>query len=315
MPGLYLFSKSHLRSRAVLSGPPWVRPLPYWPLLALVLFAAGVAVGPVSAQTVGAQAPGSQLRPAGRDWVSVGRMDVAGRGFCTVTLVAPDRALTAAHCVMDVQSGRPHPLADLSVRLGYRDDRAVVTRGVREVFMSASVPAGGSGGNRIQQVTDDLAILVLDQPVRPAQISPVALSSGSADEGQVLTVVSYAQNRAEAAALQDDCILIARRADGAIVLDCSVDHGASGAPVMEMRGGEPRIVAVISARAEMQLAGFPNATVALAAPVDSGAGRALLWGLTSRAEGLPGSGTTGVRVRRPGADTSEQGGGARFVRP
>jgi protease YdgD len=309
-----LVSKSVPGSRALRSWLVRARPILSCPVIVLTLVAAGVPTSPVSAQTDRALTTGSHLRPAGRDWLAVGRMDVAGRGFCTVTLIAQDRALTAAHCVMDTRSGRAHPLADLSVRLGYRDDRSVVTRDVRQVLMAPGA-RGGTSGARLQRVADDLAILVLDQAVRPAQISPVALSSASAEEGQVLTVVSYAQNRAEAAALQDDCILIARRADGAIVLDCSVDHGASGAPVMEMRGGEPRIVAVISARAEMQLAGFPNARVALAAPVDSGAGRALLWGLTSRAEGLPGAGTTGVRVRRPGADTSEQGGGARFVRP
>jgi protease YdgD len=319
---------------------PAPRPLVLSALSGLVLALAAAPMLPLWAQSrvsvpgaaggPGAGALPGALVPAGRDWLAVGRMDIARRGFCTVTLIAQDRALTAAHCLVDGVTGRPHPLGDLQVRLGYRNDRAAATRGVVEVLTprrsggaggdGAGGGAGGGGARPVdgdlQQIADDLAILMLDQSVRMAQLTPLAVSGGQAGDGQVLSVVSYAQERSEAAALQDDCILIARRADGAMVLDCNVDHGSSGAPVMEMRGGEPRIVAVISARAEMQLDGFPNAIVALAAPVDGVAGRTLM----RAAAQMPGAqaqdaggGDQGVQIRRPGAEAP--GGGARFVRP
>lgn len=279
--------------------------------LAVVALAMGLTVWPALAQ-VPARA-GSALTAAGRDWLSVGRLDLVDGGFCTVTLIADDRALTAAHCLVDTRTGGLHAISDMTVRLGLREGRAEVVRGV-----TAALPVDPSAvtGMRAAEQTSalvarDLAVLVLDRAVRLAHVAPIALSPTGPEDAQSLTVVSYARGRSERAEVQGDCLLIGAQPDGALILDCVVDHGASGAPVMAAGGAGPRIVAVVSARGQLRRAGFPDAQVALAAPVTGSTAEAL-----ARALAVAAPPSAGVRVRRAGAaeGVAEAGGGARRVR-
>lgn len=302
-----------------------------WPLaglafgatLGLTLFGAGSVAAQVAGS--GPRGPGAELRPAGDGWRSVGRLDIGGQGFCTVTLIAPDRVLTAAHCLEDSRTGRAHSVGDLRVALGLRDNRAEITRGVRSFVTLAHAPdrAGQAGeAEPLARVPADLAVLELDDPVGARVLQPMAVSratggAGSTD-GQVLSVVSFAQGRSREAALQDDCILIQRQAGGSLMLDCNVDHGASGSPVIAMGVDGPRVVAVISARAEIDLEGFPRAAVALAAPLDSDQAQRMIQRipLANLGTGAPTGALTGaptVRIRRPEGASAETG--ARFVRP
>ena len=61
--------------------------------------------------------------------------------------------------------------------------------------------------------------------------------------------MSYAQDRADAPSLQRACTVMARQ-QGILVLSCDVDFGSSGAPVFSFSDGAPRIVSVVSAKAE-----------------------------------------------------------------
>jgi protease YdgD len=290
---------------------------------ALMILTCWIALQPADAQVrpfhpASAHGPGSlvQASVAGDHWLAVGRMDIARRGFCTVTLIAPDRVLTAAHCVTDRQTGRARPTGDFLVQLGFDNGQSVATRGVRDVLTARRASDAESATPPIQAVASDMAILVLDQPVSQVGLQPVSLSEEPASEGQLVSVVSYARGRSEAAALQDDCIVIMERADGAMVLDCDVDRGASGAPVMVRVEGEHRIVAVISARAEMQMSGFPDAPVALAAPLPGAAGRALMGASREFLVAGDGGGAAQVRIRRPETGPPDPNApGARFVRP
>ena len=42
------------------------------------------------------------------------------------------------------------------------------------------------------------------------------------------------------------------RQNGVLILSCNVDFGSSGAPVFTFEGGVPRIVSVVSAKAEVK---------------------------------------------------------------
>lgn len=291
------------------------------------------------------------LSMAGRGWMAVGRLDVAAtpghpQSFCTVTLIAEDRALTAAHCVVDRGTGRSLPASAMQVQLGFQNGRAEASRRVTRLQVARGVEAAlraDSDGSGLALIPLDLAVLELDSPVRLPQIrplSPAGLTGGDAmtggltgdlgDDptadtsgrlvdrmigGRMLSVVSYARGRSQTAGLQEDCQLVTPRHDGSLVLLCDVDNGASGAPVLLMAEGGPRIVAVVSAKAELQTAEGRPMQVALAASLTSHAARDLLQNASGpRHDSGVEHGAQGVRIRRPG--TADSGGsGARFVRP
>ncbi|MEH6580198.1 MAG: trypsin-like serine protease [Amphritea sp.] len=42
-------------------------------------------------------------------WQAIGRINLAGRGHCTGTLISPDTVLTSAHCLWNQRTGRWYP--------------------------------------------------------------------------------------------------------------------------------------------------------------------------------------------------------------
>src|SRR3546814_10597771 len=69
----------------------------------LLLFLAGLAAAPAAEPAAAAEVGGRVVvAPETGPWKAIGRLNVAGfriRRHCTATLVAPDLALTARHCV------------------------------------------------------------------------------------------------------------------------------------------------------------------------------------------------------------------------
>jgi protease YdgD len=95
---------------------------------------------------------------------------------------------------------------------------------------------------------NDIALLVLDRPIRGNGVTPF-VTAGKPRNGDPVSVVSYAVNREERPSFEDACKVLSRPAD-MIVISCSVDFGASGAPILSFADGQPRIVSVVSAKAE-----------------------------------------------------------------
>lgn len=183
-----------------------------------------------------------------RGWEAVGRLDLANRGFCTATLIADDLVLTAAHCLFDKATGRRIDTADINFLAGWRNGRAVAYRGVRRDVVHPDYVFSGTG--QVDRVEYDLALLRLDHPIRLPSITPF-LTHGPNTAFSKVGVVSYAKDRANVPSLQEVCPVLGRQ-PGMLVMGCSVDFGSSGAPVFVMDGGVPRIVSVVSAKAEMQ---------------------------------------------------------------
>jgi hypothetical protein len=70
--------------------------------------------------------------------------------------------------------------------------------------------------------------------------------------GDRVAVVSYARERSERPSLEDACRVLETRPDRVVVLDCSIDFGASGSPVFRLGPEGAQIVSVISALARSE---------------------------------------------------------------
>ncbi len=182
----------------------------------------------------------------GRGWDAVGRLDIGGTGFCTAALIAPDRVLTAAHCLFDRRTGERIDPAQLEFLAGWRNGRAAAYRQVRRAVVHPDYAFDAT--DTAARVRNDLALLELQQPIRNTVITPFGIARPPRKGAQV-GVVSYAVDRADAPSLQQLCDVKARQ-QGILVMSCSVDFGSSGAPVFLHGVDGPSIVSVVSAKAE-----------------------------------------------------------------
>ncbi len=181
-----------------------------------------------------------------RGWEAVGRIDFDTAGFCTGVLVAPDLVLTAGHCLFDKVTGRKFTAPEIRFSAGLRNGRASAYRAVKHAVLHPRYRY--SRNTDADQVRNDVALLQLARPIRTTEVLPFN-TAHRPGPGEPISVVSYAHDRADAPSLQEACEVVDRRR-GVLVMSCDADFGASGAPVFSLVAGEPRIVSLISAKAE-----------------------------------------------------------------
>ncbi|WGH79581.1 trypsin-like serine peptidase [Jannaschia ovalis] len=267
--------------------------------LAILLALAAVLCGPQAR----AQSEASQSRVLAtsadlRGLEAVGRLDLGRTGFCTGALVSPTLVLTAAHCVFDARSGHPHPIDTMTFRAGLAYGASFASRGVRRMVIDPAYRNVATVD--LENVARDLALLELDQSLDLPGIRPFP-AAGRLSRGDRVTLASYGRDRAEAPTLESGCRVLDRDSK-VMLLDCDVDFGSSGAPVLIATPAGPQIVSVISAMSE----GTDGRRIALAVAVEQGLAR--LVGEFARSP-----------VLRPDAKrlsgTGEDRGTIRFIRP
>lgn len=253
-----------------------------------------------------------------RGFEPVGRVEIGGGGFCTGALVAADLVLTAAHCVV-LPDGSPVDAASIVFKAGFSYGTSLaevpVSRTIADPDYRNLSPVP------VEMVERDVALLQLAQPIPSSVISPFAIARPGADDA--VSVVSYAEGRADALSWQRACKVVAQR-NRLIAVDCDVNFGSSGAPVLDLSGYRAKIVSIISAggdidgRAVSFGVELPEIVDRLKAALRRGEALSVADPGGATTPDLAPSGMPGKPVKRilPDRDaTTGTGTGARFVSP
>jgi protease YdgD len=210
-------------------------------LAPLALFAMLLGVPELSAE------PGKGTMLSAEDsvaWRGVGRVNIGGvrsRSLCTGTLIAPDVVLTAAHCVVDQGTGKPHALGMIHFVAGWNGGEM----SGHSTASAVAVHPFYRPGNENNSLMSDLAMIRLRSPMPPDAATPFVIAAPP-PTGSPILVVSYRRDRAHALTYQDDCVFGAQKGP-ILILECPVASGASGAPVLAEIDGKEQVIGTLVA--------------------------------------------------------------------
>lgn len=198
-------------------------------LVPLLVILAGLALLPTAAPAQSADVGGRvTVAPEAGPWRAVGRLNVAGfriRRHCTATLVAPDLALTARHCVG-----------------GFRGEEWVAPELVHFLpGYSRGAYAGHLQAVGYEPVGVEAVLIRLN---RRAALPPVPIAAAGTSPGAALFQAGYSRDIGHVLTVDPACRFLGWSTDRLWRHDCEAIGGDSGAPILVDSGGGLAIAAI-----------------------------------------------------------------------
>lgn len=240
-------------------------------VLAVWFYSAGVQSGPASDHAVlsGQQYTYPQRFSVPGDvfpWRAIGRINLAGRGYCTATLITRDVVLTAAHCLWNREMNSWYPLRYLKFVAGMSGTSVQGVAGIKRMLVSRAVsvaenPAAKPWGD----IRSDWALLRLNRPLGDT-LGYVPLSAGRRlSVGMPVVHAGYRYDRQEVLTVRQGCFITGIYDRKRLLRsNCQSGYGDSGGPLLFKHDGQWYVLGLHSVRAGK------SASLAVAARVYAG---------------------------------------------
>ncbi|NUU67878.1 serine protease [Enterobacteriaceae bacterium BIT-l23] len=188
-------------------------------------------------------------------WDAIGQLETASGNLCTATLIAPNLALTAGHCLLSPPKASP----DRAVAL-----RFVSLKGVWRYEIHGIEGRAATGLGRLLKpdgdgwiippaaASKDYGLIVLRYA--PSGIMPLQLFKGSRSEltaalkeaGRKVMQSGYPEDHLDTLYMHQECLITGWAQQGVLSHQCDTLPGDSGSPLLLRRNGSWELIGIQS---------------------------------------------------------------------
>lgn len=184
-------------------------------------------------------------------WSAIGRLNVAGRAFCSGFLIGDSTVLTAAHCLQDHTVRRWRSATELHFVAGYQLDQALIDSPVHHYVLADDYEMSKNADPL--KAGADWAVLRLGKPIgrEAGYLGLERMNSEILGElmgdGALFLQAGYRGDWPHVISVDSDCnVLGFIQGTHSLVHDCEAVQGDSGSPVLAYTAGQFRVVGLIS---------------------------------------------------------------------